>query len=61
MEGAQASCTDIESPFLTSYNHCGLVDIGHPASVGAPLGMAYIVTELKCFTTELTLAHRYPP
>ncbi len=39
-------------PFLLSVNDDGgRVDIGYPAAVGMPLGMAHIMTELCCFTT----------
>ncbi len=43
---AEASGAQVESLWLTVYNDSSRVNIGYPATVGAALGMAYIMTKL---------------
>ena len=49
--GAQASSAQVESLWLTSYNNSSWVNIGHPATIGMALGVAYVVTKLGGFAT----------
>ena len=50
-------------------NHSGLailqnrrfLDIGQPFLKGVHLGMAYIMSELRSFTANLTLSHAFIP
>ena len=57
MLGAQASGAQVKAPGLTVNENRSRVDIGHPAAVGMPLGMADIVTELWRFTTQIALQY----
>ena len=47
MPGAQASGAQVESFWLAVNSDSGGVNIGYPAAVGVPLGMANIMTELR--------------
>ncbi len=48
--GAQASGAQVKAFWLTIDYDFGRVDIGYPAAVGMPLGMADIMTELRRFS-----------
>jgi hypothetical protein len=47
---AQASGAQVEPFWLAVYHDGDRVDIGHPAAVGVPLGVADIMTELRSFS-----------
>ena len=51
MPGAQAPGTQVHTLSLAVNDEGGGVNIGHPAAVGMPLGMAYVMAKLCCFTT----------
>jgi len=55
--GAEASGADVDFSFPSFYHDCSPVNIRQPASQGTPLGVAYIMSSLSCFTANLTL-HR---
>ncbi len=44
---AQASGAQVESFRLTIYNKSNRMNIRYPAPIGAALGMAYIMAELR--------------
>ena len=46
---SKAAGAEIKPFRLASYHDGGGVNIGHPASVGVTLGVADIMTELRCF------------
>jgi len=46
MLGTQAFRAQVESFWLAIYNDSSWVNIGHPATIGTALGVAYIVTKL---------------
>ena len=39
------------------YLKAGLVNVGEPARIGAPLGVAYVVAKLAVFTADLAFRH----
>jgi hypothetical protein len=47
---SQASGAKVKSLRLAIYNDSSRVNIGHPAAVGMALGVADIMTELRCFS-----------
>jgi len=47
---AQASGAQVEPFCLTVYDNSNRVNIGHPATIGAMLRMAYIMAELGRFS-----------
>ncbi len=49
--GAQASSAEVKSFLLTIYNDSSRVNIRHPATISAALGVTHIMTELGCFFT----------
>ena len=59
MLGTQASGAQVEPLCLTSYNDSSRVDIRHPATIGMALGVAYIVTKLRRFATQITLQYMF--
>jgi hypothetical protein len=60
MLAAQASGAQIEPFWLTVYQNGSRMNIRHPAAVGMPLGMTYIMTELGCFPTQFALQYLCP-
>ena len=55
MLGSQASGTQVESFGLAVYIKRGRVNIGDPAAVGMPFGVANIMTKLWGFPTQIAL------
>jgi len=51
MPGAQAPGTQVHTLSLAVNDEGGRVNIGYPAAVGTPLGVAYVMTKLCRFTT----------
>ena len=51
MLSAQASSTQVKLFGLTIYNKSNRVNIRHPATISAALGVTHIMTELGCFPT----------
>jgi hypothetical protein len=47
MLGTQASSAQVKPFGLTIYNESNRVNIRHPATISAVLGVAYIMTELE--------------
>ena len=45
----QAAGAQVEAFGLTADIYRGGVDVGDPAPVGVALGVAYVMTELRCF------------
>ena len=39
------------------YLKAGLMNVGQPPSIGAPLGVAYVVAKLAVFAADLTFGH----
>ena len=60
MLGAEASGADIDPLGLPLDEDGGLFDIGQPAPVGAPTGVADIVTKLARLPAEVTLPGQFP-
>ena len=50
MLSTQASGAQVEALWLAINNDSGRVNIRYPASVGMALGMANVMTELRCFS-----------
>jgi hypothetical protein len=61
VQAAQAPSADIETLFLATYGYRGFMDVGQPAAVGTPLGVAYIVPKLRCFSAEVAFTHNISP
>ena len=55
MVSAEAPGAEVETFRLAVYGESYGVNIGHPAAVGMPLGMADIMTELRCFPANIAL------
>ena len=53
MLGAEAPGTDIEPLRCSVYDKRGGEDVGLPLTVGAPLRMTHIVTELRALATKV--------
>ena len=61
VERAQASGADVGLYLLTIENDGLLMRVNVPLTVGAPLGVAHVMSELYCFPTYVTFAwHRIP-
>ena len=50
MPGAQASGAQVEPFWLAINRNSGRVNIRQPEAVGVALGVADVMTELRCFT-----------
>ena len=61
MLGAQASCTEVETPSLSIYGYCNWMYIGHPAALGMSLRMADIAAELRFLLTNGTFRQCFAP
>ena len=59
MLGAQTSSAQVESLRLPIYNDSGWVNIRHPATVGVAFGVAHVMTELRGFSTQVTLQYLF--
>jgi hypothetical protein len=57
VQGLQALSTHIDLARLAIHHHRALGDVGAELAVGAPLGKAYIVPELRTLATYFTLSH----
>jgi hypothetical protein len=55
MLGAQAAGAEVEPFRLTVNGEGDGVNIGGPLSVGAALGVTYVMTELRCFSAYVAL------
>jgi hypothetical protein len=44
--GAQTAGANVKPDCLIALNQPGWVNVGHPAVIGAPLGMAHVMAEL---------------
>ena len=61
VERAQAARADVGLRLLSVDDHGLLMRIGVPLAVGAPLGVAHVMSELYRFPTYITFAwHRIP-
>jgi len=47
--GAQATRAETEAYFLAVTWDFGRLDVGHPAMIGTPLGVAHVMTKLPSF------------
>lgn len=55
--GTQTSCADMHS-FCSSVNFAFyILDIRTPNFIGSSMGMAYVVTEMNAFATNITFSH----
>ena len=50
----------IKAFLLAVYNNIGRMNIWRPAVIGVPLGVAYIMTELRSLTAQVALHSRTP-
>jgi hypothetical protein len=53
---AETPGADIEASPLSLYHQSDPLDIGHPAPLGMPLGVADIMTKLRGLATNLTFS-----
>lgn len=53
--GAQTTSTQVKAYLFVTTGHFGSLDIGNPAPIGAPLGMAHVMAKLSGLTTVITL------
>ena len=59
MLGSEAPGAQVESFGLTVYIDRGRVNIGDPAAVGMPFGVADIMTKLWGFPTQIALQYDF--
>lgn len=52
---AKTPGANINFPFLAVYNNGSVMNVGQPASFDTFLGMAYAISKLSPFTTNITL------
>ena len=57
MLATQTSGAQVEFLGLTIYDQGNRVDIRHPPTIGASLGVADIMTELRGFPAQITLQY----
>ena len=55
--GLQAACANVHSPCTTVDFTFNASDVGIPDTVGSSMGMAYVVTEMNAFSTNITFSH----
>jgi hypothetical protein len=54
---ADAPGANSKPPILPANIYCGGMNIGQPLSSGTTFGVAYVVPELGCLTTDITFSH----
>lgn len=55
--GFQAVCANVHSPCTTVHFAFNASDVGIPDTVGSSMGMAYVVTEMSAFATNIAFCH----
>lgn len=55
--GLQAACANVHSPCTTVDFTFNASDVGIPDTVGSSMGMAYVVTEMSAFATNIAFCH----
>ena len=55
--GLQAACANEHSPCTTVDFTFNASDVGIPDTVGSSMGMAYVVTEMSAFATNIAFCH----
>ena len=55
--GLQAACANVHAPCTTVDFTFNASDVGIPDTVGSSMGMAYVVTEMSAFATNIAFCH----
>ena len=55
--GTQTSCADMHSFSSSVYFAFYILDIRTPNFIGSSMGMAYVVTKMNAFATNITFSH----
>lgn len=58
--GPKAPCADLDAPSLAADADRRIVNVGSPAALGAPLGVADVVARHPGFAAKLTTGHGLP-